>query len=76
MASLKSEVEQMNPLYNEMQQHAPAGNILQRFQQFQQSFHGDARQQVQQLLQSGRISQEQYNRAVQMAQQLQGMLPR
>lgn len=65
----------MNPLYNAMQQHAPAGNILQRFQQFQQSFHGDARQQVQQLLNSGRVTQDQYNRAVQMAQQLQRLLP-
>ena len=48
--------------------------LLQKFQQFQQSFRGDPRQQVQQLLNSGQISQEQYNRAVQMAQQLQQML--
>ena len=76
MASLKSEVEQMNPLYNAMQQQAPSNNLLQRFQQFQQSFHGDARQQVQQLLNSGRVTQDQYNRAVQMAQQLQRFLSR
>ena len=76
MESPKSEVEQMNPLYDAMQNQNPMGNILQRFQQFQQSFHGDAKQQVQQLLNSGRVSQDQYNRAVQMAQQLQRMMGR
>lgn len=56
----------MNLLYQEMNQN----NIFQQFQQFQQNFHGDPKQQVQQLLNSGRISQEQYNAAVQKAQQL------
>ena len=60
----------MNPLYQSMNQ----GNLLQRFQQFQQMFKGDARQQVQQLLNSGRISQQQYDQAVQMAQQLRQMI--
>jgi hypothetical protein len=50
------------------------GNILQRFQQFRQMFQGDPRAQVQQLLNSGRVSQEQYNQAVQMAQQMQRMM--
>ena len=49
--------------------------IIQQFMQFQQNFKGDARAQVQQLLNSGRISQADYDRAVQMAQQLQQMLP-
>lgn len=62
-----------NPLFQMMQQ-APGNNILQRFQQFRQMFQGDPRQQVQQLLNSGRVSQAQYNQAVQMAQQLQRML--
>lgn len=61
----------MNPLYNEMQNNQ--GNMLQRFQQFRQNFHGDPRQQVQQLLNSGKVSQQQYNQAVQMAQQFQRM---
>ena len=51
-------------------------DILQRFMQFQQTFKGDARGQIQALLNSGKISQEQYNQAVQLAQQLQAMLPR
>ena len=63
-----------NPLYQMMNQNAPANSLIRRFQQFQQNFHGDAQQQVQQMLNSGRITQDQYNRAVQMAQQLQKML--
>jgi hypothetical protein len=58
----------MNPLYQQMNQ---GGNdIMSRFRQFRQMFKGDPQQQVQQLLNSGRISQEQYNAAVQKAQQL------
>ena len=50
------------------------GNIIQRFQQFQRMFTGDPRQQVQQLIDSGKVSQQQYQQAVQMAQQLQRMM--
>ena len=52
------------------------GQMVSQFRQFQQMFKGDARAQVQQLLNSGKVTQEQYNRAVQMAQQLQSMLNR
>jgi hypothetical protein len=45
-------------------------DIVSRFRQFRQMFKGDPQQQVQQLLNSGRISQDQYNAAVQKAQQL------
>jgi len=62
-----------NPLFGMMQKTQPNG-IMQRFQQFQQMFRGDPKQQVQQLLNSGRVNQQQYNQAVQMAQQLQRML--
>lgn len=63
-----------NPLYQQMQPQNPMNGIMQRFQQFQQMFKGDPRQQVQQLLNSGKVSQNQYNQAVQMANQLQRML--
>lgn len=63
-----------NPLYQQMNQGNPMNNVMQRFQQFQQMFKGDPRQQVQQLLNSGRVSQTQYNNAVQMANQFQRML--
>lgn len=45
-------------------------NMLTMFQQFRNSFRGDPRQQVQDLLNSGRVSQEQYNQAVLMANEL------
>lgn len=63
----------MNPLFGMMQQQQP-NNLLQRFQQFQQMFKGDPKQQVQQMLNSGKVNQQQYNQAVQMAQQFQRML--
>ena len=63
-----------NPLYQQMQPQAPMNGFLQRFQQFQQMFKGDPRQQVQNLLNSGKVSQQQYNQAVQMANQLQRLM--
>lgn len=60
----------MNPLYNQMNNN----NLIQRFMQFKQTFRGDPQAQVQQLLNSGRVTQDQYNQAVQTAQQLSRML--
>lgn len=61
-----------NPLFNMLGGNMPP--IVQQFMQFKQSFTGDAQAQVQQLLNSGKVTQDQYNQAVQMAQQLQQML--
>lgn len=55
-----------NPLFSMMQMNP----FMQKFQQFRQMFTGNAQQQVQQLLNSGRVSQAQYNQAVNMAQQM------
>lgn len=66
-----------NPLYQQMTGNGPMNNLqqmMQRFQQFKRTFSGDPQQQVQQLLNSGRITQQQYNNAVQMAQQFQRMM--
>ena len=60
----------MNPLYSQMNQNP----IMQRFQQFQRMFKGNPQEQVQQLLNTGKVSQAQYNQAVQMANQFQKML--
>ena len=49
-------------------------NLVQRFNQFRQGFTGDANQQIQNILNSGKVSQSQYNQAVQMAQQMQRMM--
>lgn len=70
----------MNPFFNAMggnQMPGPFGNMqqmMQQFQQFRQSFKGDPRQEVERLLQSGRISQDQLNQVQQMARQFQGFL--
>lgn len=48
-------------------------NMMQKFQQFQQTFRGNPNQQIQQLLNSGKVNQSQYNQAVQMAQQFKQM---
>jgi len=63
-----------NPLYSQMQPQNPMNSFMQRFQQFQQMFKGDPRQQVQNLLNSGKVSQSQYNQAVQVANRLQKMM--
>lgn len=66
-----------NQLYQQMAGQIPQNSmsgLMQRFQQFQQMFRGDARQQIQQLMNSGRVTQSQYNNAVQMAQQFQKMM--
>lgn len=57
----------------------PNNNMMQMLKQimeFKQKFNGDPRQAVQQLLNSGKVSQADYNRAVQMANQLQAMMPK
>ena len=69
----------MNPLFNllsgnnNQMQNSPFGNFMNfmnQYNQFRQSFHGNAQQQVQQMLNSGQISQDDYNKAVQMVNQL------
>lgn len=60
-----------NPLFESMgnTQGGPA-ELMQRFLQFRSGYQGDARSQIQNMLNSGRITQEQYNRAVQIANQM------
>jgi len=62
-----------NPLYNSMQTNSQ-NNIFQRFQQFRNAFKGNPQEQVQQLLNSGKVTQQQYDQAVKMANQFQRML--
>lgn len=63
-----------NPLFQMIGQQTPMNGLIQQFQQFRQMFQGDPRQQVQQMLNSGKVTQQQYNQAVQIANQLQKML--
>ena len=65
----------MNPLFQQLSNNkGNMGNLIQQFNQFKQSFSGNPQQIVQQMLSSGKISQEQYNQAVQMANQFQQFL--
>lgn len=58
----------MNPVY---QQYGKQPNdILTRFQQFKQQFSGDPQKIVQEMLNSGKITQEQVNQAAQIANQM------
>jgi hypothetical protein len=66
-----------NQLFNMLggqNQINPMTNLVNQLNQFRQSFSGDPKQQVQQLLNSGRMSQNQYNQLSQMATQIQNML--
>ena len=59
-----------NPLYNQMNQN----NLISQFNQFKRTFNGNPQQKVQELLNTGKISQAQYNKAEQMANQFSGLL--
>lgn len=62
-----------NPLF-----HALGGsqtNMMGDFQKFMQQMQGiNPRQEINRMLQSGQISQQQLNQAQQIAQQMQGMM--
>lgn len=68
----------MNPLFNILnggiQPQNSMMNMLAQLNQFRQTFQGNPKQQVQQLLNSGKMSQEQFNQLSQMATQIQNMM--
>lgn len=61
-----------NPLYSQTQTvpQTQPNNIINAVRQLQQTFRGNPQQEVEQLLRSGKVSQEQYNNAVCKANQL------
>ena len=64
-----------NPFYNQNQPpQNPMMKMVQQFQQFSSNFHGDPRQRVQELLNSGQMSQQQFNYLSNLAQQFRNML--
>lgn len=62
-----------NPLFNALGGGMPQGNgpmqMIQQFMQFKQNFKGDPKEEVEKMLQSGKISQQQLNQVQQMAGQ-------
>ena len=69
-----------NPLFNALGGGKMPGamgqfqQMMQQFQQFRANFQGDPKQEVQKLLQSGKMSQQQLNQLQAMAQQFQTFL--
>lgn len=60
-----------NPLYNMYGQTQPQNNgndMISKFNRFKESFTGDPRAKVQELLNSGQMTQEQFNMLSSMAQ--------
>lgn len=57
----------MNPLGN-------FGQLVQKFQQFKQTFQGDPKAEVEKMLQSGALTQEQLDQVQAMARQFQGLM--
>ena len=69
-----------NPLFNALGGGQMPGmmgqfqNMVRQFQQFKQSFQGDPRAEVEKLVQSGKISQQQLNQLQQVAGQFRQLL--
>lgn len=66
-----------NPFFNALGGgQMPMNNfpqLLQQFKQFKASFKGDPKAEVEKMLQSGRISQDQLNKIQSMANKFQGL---
>ena len=58
------------PLYEALNGGRNNNSFMSSFQQFAQNFQGDPRAQIQQMLNSGRITQQQYDQAVNVANRM------
>ena len=67
-----------NPIFSAFQRTSQGSNnpfeLLTRFNQFKSNFQGDPKARVQELLDSGQMTQEQFNQFSQMARQLQNII--
>lgn len=71
----------MNPFYNPQAGPQMGGgpfqnmmNMVQQFNQFRSTFQGNPQQKVQELLNSGQMTQEQFNQLSNMAQQFRAFI--
>lgn len=62
----------MNPLYQQM--NNGLNSFIVQLNKLKQTFTGDPNQKIQELLNSGKVSQAQYDRAVNMANEIQKMM--
>ena len=65
-----------NSLFNDFNPNpmSQMGNFINQFNQYRQTFMGDPEARVKQLLQSGQMSQEQFQQLSQMANQIMPLL--
>ena len=63
-----------NPIYNSMMQNNPLNQLMQQARQMRETFKGNPREEVQRLLNSGAMTQEQFNYYSQIAQQIASMM--
>ena len=71
-----SAYQQLNNSNNNNSYFQNAQNLVNQFNQFRNTLQGNPQQMVQQLLQSGRMSQQDYNNYHQMANEFMKILPR
>ena len=67
----------MNPLFNRNTGNTPMNdfsNMMSQFNQFKNSFNGNPKQIVMNMLQNGQMSQQQFNQLKSMAQQFMNMI--
>lgn len=63
-----------NPIFQQLGNKTPMNPMLQQFLQFRKNFNGNPQQIIQNMLNSGKISQAQVNKCVQQANQLYDQL--
>lgn len=66
-----------NPLFNLLNQQNtqnPNGNMLEQWNSFKNTFSGNPEQMVKGMLQSGQMSQQQFNQLSALANSLRGVL--
>lgn len=64
----------MNSLFNDIMSNN--NDLISQFNKFKSTFQGNPREKVQQLLDSGQMSQSEYERLSKIATQLQSILMR
>lgn len=64
----------MNPLFNQLNGGNPVNPMFSRIKQFKETFSGDPKQMVQQMLNSGKVSQTQMNQYIQQANEIYKMM--
>lgn len=65
-----------NNIYNMFNNQNQINDIIQQAQNLRNTFNGNAREEVQRLLNSGQMSQAQFNQLMPIAQQIAAMMPK